>query len=57
MENITSEKGDTVENLSNRIKKKLTDLECSIESEKRRREEETAKITEAIEQELNKMYA
>ena len=30
MENITSEKGDTVENISNRIKKKLIDLECSI---------------------------
>ena len=57
MESITSEKGDTVENISGRIKKKLADLEETIEAEKRRREEETARITESIEQELNKMYA
>jgi hypothetical protein len=31
-------------------------LELTIEEEKKRREEETIKITENIEQELNKMY-
>lgn len=56
MENITTEKGETVDNLAARIKKKIADLEEAIESERKRREEETAKITETIEEELNKMY-
>jgi len=56
METITSEKGDTVETIALRIKNKLTALEASIEEEKRKREEETGKITTTIEQELNKMY-
>lgn len=31
MESITSEKGETVENITVRIKKKLLDLEATIE--------------------------
>jgi uncharacterized protein YukE len=57
MESITAEKGETVENINVRIKKKLADLEATIEGERQRREEDTTKITESVEQELNKMYA
>jgi hypothetical protein len=57
MESITAEKGETVENINVRIKKKLVDLEATIEGERQRREEDTTKITESVEQELNKMYA
>ena len=57
MENITAEKGETVEHITTRIKKRLADIEVAIESEKKEREVDTSKITEAIEQQLNKLYA
>jgi hypothetical protein len=37
MESITSEKGDTVESMALRVKKKLSDLENTIDAEKRKR--------------------
>jgi hypothetical protein len=39
-----------------RIKKKLSELEITIQEEKSRREEECAKIATGIEEELAKMY-
>lgn len=56
MENITTEKGETVEAISVRIKKKLNELEVAIGEEKVRREEECANLAGGIDQELKKMY-
>lgn len=50
MESITAEKGETVEHITTRIKKRLADIEIAIDTEKKVREEDTAKITNAIEQ-------
>ena len=57
MEEITNEKGETVEMMSERMKKNIHKLQDSVGVQKRKWEENTTQLTENIEKELNKLHS
>ena len=56
MEDVTNDKGETIEAVTERMTKKLSRLQETIALQKKKREKSTSELTEAIEGELARLH-
>lgn len=56
MEDVTNEKGQNIEAMTERMTRKILDMQENLASQKKKREDCVNQLTQAIEKELNRLY-